>query len=155
MLGLDNPIHLLFLLVLLLVVFGAKRLPEMGAAVGKGIREFKKSLRDVQDSIDQGGQTASLPPGQETRSMEQPVGSLPGYGHVEVPLGREVVEQESPRDPRRLGNLVDGHTVGTLRAQHVQAQLDELAAAFLGVEPGRPCARCHTPILVEHRSIVG
>ena len=30
MLGLDNPIHLLFLLVLLLVVFGAKRLPEMG-----------------------------------------------------------------------------------------------------------------------------
>jgi len=44
MLGLDNPIHLLFLLVLLLVVFGAKRLPEMGRSLGSGMRGFKESL---------------------------------------------------------------------------------------------------------------
>ena len=56
-----------------LLVFGAKRLPEMGAAVGKGIREFKKSLRDVQESIDRTDETTSLPPAQQTRSMEQPV----------------------------------------------------------------------------------
>ena len=36
MLGLDNPIHLLFLGVLLLLVFGAKRLPEMGQSLGRG-----------------------------------------------------------------------------------------------------------------------
>lgn len=44
MLGLDNPIHILFLLVLLLVVFGAKRLPEMGRSLGSGLRGFRESL---------------------------------------------------------------------------------------------------------------
>jgi sec-independent protein translocase protein TatA len=44
MLGFDNPIHLLFLLVLLLLVFGAKRLPEMGRSLGSGMRGFKESL---------------------------------------------------------------------------------------------------------------
>ena len=42
--GLDNPIHIAFLLVILLVVFGAKRLPEMGRSLGSGMREFKESL---------------------------------------------------------------------------------------------------------------
>ncbi len=37
---------LIFLVVLLL--FGAKRLPEIGASLGKGIREFKSSVRDVE-----------------------------------------------------------------------------------------------------------
>lgn len=62
--------ELLVILLIVLLVFGAKRLPEMGAAVGKGIREFKKSLRDVQDSIDRGGETTALPPGQETRPLD-------------------------------------------------------------------------------------
>jgi sec-independent protein translocase protein TatA len=44
MLGLDNPVHILFLLVLLLLVFGAKRLPEMGRSLGTGLRGFKESL---------------------------------------------------------------------------------------------------------------
>jgi sec-independent protein translocase protein TatA len=44
MFGLDNPIHLIFLLILLLLVFGAKRLPEMGRSLGSGMRGFKESL---------------------------------------------------------------------------------------------------------------
>jgi sec-independent protein translocase protein TatA len=44
MLGLDNPIHILFLLVLLLLVFGAKRLPKMGRSLGTGLRGFKETL---------------------------------------------------------------------------------------------------------------
>jgi sec-independent protein translocase protein TatA len=42
--GLDNPIHIIFLLILLLLVFGAKRLPEMGKSLGSGMRGFKDSL---------------------------------------------------------------------------------------------------------------
>jgi sec-independent protein translocase protein TatA len=42
--GLDNPIHIAFLLVILLLVFGAKRLPEMGQSLGSGLRGFKDSL---------------------------------------------------------------------------------------------------------------
>jgi sec-independent protein translocase protein TatA len=42
--GLDNPIHIAFLLILLLLVFGAKRLPEMGQSLGSGMRGFKDAL---------------------------------------------------------------------------------------------------------------
>jgi sec-independent protein translocase protein TatA len=45
--GLDNPVHLLFLLILLLLVFGAKRLPEMGRSLGSGMRGFKDALNGV------------------------------------------------------------------------------------------------------------
>jgi sec-independent protein translocase protein TatA len=44
MMGLDNPIHIAFLLILLLLVFGAKRLPELGRSLGTGMRGFKESL---------------------------------------------------------------------------------------------------------------
>lgn len=44
MLGLDNPIHLMFLLLIVLLVFGAKRLPEMGRSLGSGLRGFKESI---------------------------------------------------------------------------------------------------------------
>ena len=40
---------LLFLVVLLL--FGAKRLPEIGSALGKGIREFKSSVREIEHEL--------------------------------------------------------------------------------------------------------
>jgi sec-independent protein translocase protein TatA len=42
--GLDNPLHIAFLLILLLLVFGAKRLPEMGRSLGHGMRGFKDAL---------------------------------------------------------------------------------------------------------------
>jgi sec-independent protein translocase protein TatA len=42
--GLDNPLHIAFLVVILLLVFGAKRLPEIGRSLGGGMREFKDSV---------------------------------------------------------------------------------------------------------------
>jgi sec-independent protein translocase protein TatA len=42
--GLDNPLHIAFLLVILLMVFGARRLPEMGRSLGTGLRGFKDAL---------------------------------------------------------------------------------------------------------------
>jgi sec-independent protein translocase protein TatA len=42
--GLDNPLHIAFLLVVLLMVFGAKRLPEMGKSLGHGLRGFKDAV---------------------------------------------------------------------------------------------------------------
>jgi sec-independent protein translocase protein TatA len=42
--GLDNPLHIAFLVVILLLVFGAKRLPEIGRSLGSGMREFKTSV---------------------------------------------------------------------------------------------------------------
>jgi sec-independent protein translocase protein TatA len=43
--------ELLILLVVLLLVFGAKRLPEMGRSLGKGMREFKEGVTGVEDVV--------------------------------------------------------------------------------------------------------
>jgi sec-independent protein translocase protein TatA len=51
MLGNIGPMELFIILVIVLVIFGAKRVPEIGASFGKGIREFKRSLSDVDRSI--------------------------------------------------------------------------------------------------------
>ncbi len=44
--------ELIIILVIVLILFGAKRIPEIAQGLGKGIREFKKSVRDVQTEID-------------------------------------------------------------------------------------------------------
>jgi sec-independent protein translocase protein TatA len=47
-----GPTELIFLLVFLLLIFGAKRLPELGSGLGKGIREFKRSMREINTEIE-------------------------------------------------------------------------------------------------------
>ena len=43
--------EILILLLVLLLIFGAKRLPEMGRSLGKGMREFKDSVTGVEESV--------------------------------------------------------------------------------------------------------
>ncbi len=43
--------ELLILLVVLLLIFGAKRLPEMGRSLGKGMREFKEGVSGVEQAV--------------------------------------------------------------------------------------------------------
>jgi TatA/E family protein of Tat protein translocase len=43
--------ELLILLVVLLLIFGAKRLPEMGRSLGRGMREFKDSVTGVEEAV--------------------------------------------------------------------------------------------------------
>jgi sec-independent protein translocase protein TatA len=45
--------EIMIILVVVLLVFGAKRLPEIGASMGKGIREFKRSFTEVSDQVTQ------------------------------------------------------------------------------------------------------
>ena len=46
MVGLASPTHIALLLVVLLLIFGAKRLPELGRTLGSGMREFMHSLSE-------------------------------------------------------------------------------------------------------------
>jgi sec-independent protein translocase protein TatA len=48
--GLENPVHLLFILVVALLVFGPKRLPSIGHSLGAGIREFRDSFSGEQET---------------------------------------------------------------------------------------------------------
>jgi sec-independent protein translocase protein TatA len=64
--GLDNPLHIVFLVVVLLLVFGAKRLPEIGRSLGSGMREFKSSVTGEANH-----NQATLPTGQQTPAQAQ------------------------------------------------------------------------------------
>jgi len=46
--GIESPVHLLFILAVALVVLGPKRLPELARAIGKGVREFRGALEQGQ-----------------------------------------------------------------------------------------------------------
>lgn len=58
-LGLENPLHLLIVLVVVLLVFGAKRLPETGRSLGKGLREFRNGVLGHEAPEAPGGPSAS------------------------------------------------------------------------------------------------
>lgn len=49
MFGKIGPMELGLILGVILLLFGAKRLPELGSSLGKGIRDFKKSLSSADD----------------------------------------------------------------------------------------------------------
>jgi sec-independent protein translocase protein TatA len=59
--------EMIFVLVVLLLVFGAKRLPEIGSSLGKGIREFKRSVNEMQGEI-----TKTEEPAQHVRPVHTP-----------------------------------------------------------------------------------
>jgi sec-independent protein translocase protein TatA len=47
-----SPVHLVLLLIVALLIFGPRRLPELGSAVGKTIKEFQKSMAEARVEVD-------------------------------------------------------------------------------------------------------
>ena len=68
--------HILILLVIALLVFGARRIPEIGSSLGQGIREFKKSLREVGSVGSDQPQPPVPPPGNASTTVP-PAGGEP------------------------------------------------------------------------------
>jgi len=84
--GLDNPIHIAFLLILLLLVFGAKRLPEMGRSLGSGMRGFKDALSGedthAAQSVEQPVTVAQVPAAPVAVAVQAPVAEPVGERHT-------------------------------------------------------------------------
>lgn len=70
--------EIMLIMVVVLLLFGAKRLPEVGASIGKGIREFKRSLSDTQDAImSNEDQRNALPPRPADGTQNSPTSGEP------------------------------------------------------------------------------
>ena len=54
--------EIIFICLVILVLFGAKRIPEFMQGLGKGVREFKKAARDIQDEIEKPEDTKKIEP---------------------------------------------------------------------------------------------
>jgi sec-independent protein translocase protein TatA len=64
-----GPGEIILILVVLLLLFGAKRLPEVGKSLGKGLREFKSATRDLStgnDAEEEDEAPKPLPPKRKT-----------------------------------------------------------------------------------------
>jgi TatA/E family protein of Tat protein translocase len=72
--------ELLILLVVLLLIFGAKRLPEMGRSLGKGMREFKDSVTGVEEAV---SAPEPAPPAALPSASSDPVAAPPSEAEAE------------------------------------------------------------------------
>jgi len=61
-----GPTELFLGLVVILLLFGAKRIPEIAGSFGKSIKEFKKGMNEVQREINAPTEQNSLPPAERT-----------------------------------------------------------------------------------------
>jgi sec-independent protein translocase protein TatA len=52
LLGSVGPTEIIVILLLVLILFGSKRIPEIAQSLGKGIREFKKSMREIETEVE-------------------------------------------------------------------------------------------------------
>lgn len=50
-LGNLGPMEIIIICLVILLLFGAKRIPEAARGIGKGMKEFKRALKDVEDEI--------------------------------------------------------------------------------------------------------
>jgi len=79
-----QPIHIVIVLVVALLVFGPKRLPEMGRSIGKMLNEFRNGTREITDGLRaevNGGETGQLkqavPPPASSVAFQAPSSILP------------------------------------------------------------------------------
>lgn len=71
--------EMMLIAVIVLLVFGAKRLPEIGSSIGKGIREFKKSISEIDSPnppVSGGADRGALP----SRQFDAPEGQAAPTG---------------------------------------------------------------------------
>jgi len=71
-----GPLELVIILVIALIILGPGKLPDVGASLGKSIREFRKASSDLQDAATVKVETTPLPP---TQTSQPPVATAAPY----------------------------------------------------------------------------
>lgn len=62
--------EMMIALVVVLLLFGARRIPEIAGSFGKGIKEFKKNMNDVQSEITRASDREALPPASPRETVQ-------------------------------------------------------------------------------------
>ena len=90
LLAMLNGWEILLLLLLALILFGAKKLPELARGLGQGIREFKKSTREVQDELENAVNLDAPPP--------PPPRKIPSETQARSDAAEQVAARDQSRD---------------------------------------------------------
>ena len=95
-----GPMELGVIFLIILLVFGAKRIPEIAQGLGKGITEFKKAARDVTNELDSAANAPVKPPAPQGRNEvnTQPINNeLRSQQAVNTPQQQQQPQQQPPQ----------------------------------------------------------
>lgn len=90
-----NGWEILLILLAILILFGAKKLPELARGLGQGIREFKKSTRDIQEELEAAVDLDSPPPPARKLPRDTQARTDAPADRVEEPADRPAPEPKS------------------------------------------------------------
>jgi sec-independent protein translocase protein TatA len=88
--GIDNPVHLIFIAAVALIVLGPKRLPDLARSLGQGMREFRDSMSQGAEGADQ--TTSPIVP-QQAQLVAAP------EPEIATPADAVVVDPAAPVNP--------------------------------------------------------
>ena len=90
-----GPFEIILILVVVLLLFGAKRIPEIARGLGSGIREFKDATNDIKHEL-----TANPPPARQIpQPPAQPYAAPPAAPQPSQPAATEVAAPPAPVAP--------------------------------------------------------
>jgi sec-independent protein translocase protein TatA len=92
--------EMIFIFLIVLLLFGAKRLPEIGSSLGKGIREFKSSVKDIEREL-----TVTEKTNQIHRTNQPPPAAVPPPGRRAAKAERRRRQHRHQHDGRSAGQL--------------------------------------------------
>jgi sec-independent protein translocase protein TatA len=96
-----GPVELIIILVIALIVIGPGRLPDVGAALGKSIREFRKASSDITDAarVDTSPLPPATPPAPATSVTTAPVAPAPTIAAPVAPAPTATAPVTTPSSP--------------------------------------------------------
>jgi TatA/E family protein of Tat protein translocase len=131
--------ELLVVLVIALVIFGPKRLPDMGRQLGRGLREFKKATSEIQDHFDMSLEEKDDKKGARTDTPPAPMTTAPAAGAsaagvAQTPLADPIVAQTAS------AQAPSAETAPETEAPVAEASITEPPAAEATAPPTAPAA---------------
>jgi sec-independent protein translocase protein TatA len=95
--------ELLLIFVVALLIFGPRKLPELGKSLGKGLAEFRRAANDLRDSLET---EVAREPGPKPQARALPAGGEPPPGTLEAtpapaaPATDDAGDTRDPQEPR-------------------------------------------------------
>lgn len=94
LLGMPGGGELIFIVLIIIMLFGSKKIPELARGLGKGMREIKNATNDIQQEIREGAREVNN--AKDFTNVEKQVENLIKEGKEKKEISKEAIEEEKP-----------------------------------------------------------
>jgi len=138
--------ELVIILVIVLIIFGAGRLPQIGEGVGKALRGFKKEINEIPPPVEEQN-PGPLP---EMPAQAQPAATAAPGAHE--PEAFQPVVSPATQQPYKAGPERTPGTLAAMVYSGIGPEVVQPVAAQLEVAPASTYVEQHTPVSMEQRA---